>query len=997
MEGGEESYERFVPQDGTVEPATFRQLLPPMSSFIKIEQLGSGFEGTVFHVYHDENGIRKQEYTLKVLEPKEPPNALERRMEELRQLFQDDQAQHNNIIKHYGTFILNPPHCRGSTCLLMEYFNGKHASELLKYNTSPEKIFDWIEQALTGLDCLHSQGVAHRDIKPDNILHTINDKEKLCVKLVDFGMAKKSPNPESTYTTKIGRMDYWAPEMIPENNQRSYSTKVDIWALGVSIYSCIAGIQYWGAEFSEYIKQNPNFLSRIPFVSLQILLQRMLVSDPTQRFSADQLLQDPIMVAWNRIRNNWDQFFQAEETPTREEQIVLLDMIHPAVPKDNLIQVLGDISYIFAQDPLSIGLFISYGLIEKLLVLLKQAEYTFHRPDEDERFDFYDDFNSILGKEYITEKKDPIMYKGFRDGGMVLLFLDVLLQLEKYRENIIMKIICNDGLPAILARYVINPSVATACLTHLMKHKAASYILVHRHSVERVIYRVLTPLYEKNLLEDLIPNASATLIATLPFKFCPIELFLPFPALSANQTLFSRNSLKNFTSPTVFSPDLGWDREHWFKTQFKVNKLIRIAIARKVCTNKIFQPSTLPLTQYLYFHEDGPLCLSCACTAGCNLNNLPIRLIHGRCSNKGDDGQKYINYITEIFPMEGPNPLFNLPSPLNASAISYSKKDFLYYPKSHKWSSNGQSTRIFQDLGFEFPGQSQSPSQPTNIYFEVKIEQGPDNPHVFPDSFSVSTTDEGGHSYEPVDYAASNIGRIVVGFSTFLNILDMDSNPPKFDGCSTNQLGYHSNGFFFHGDTNPYGSAPRFFAGDVVGCGIYGDLLYFTLNGNLLPFRKQASFPAGTQLYATVSSHNNLSVKFRFQSPFKFDPSVKLFTKQITKSQILRKHCDSATALSMYTNVKRFLPVIFVKVGNSEKKYEVTSYHHLMVEIETLKKTVNLSDDAYFEISGEQYPLNKVIQSQIQIPSFTRLYAQPQTQSVVLQANQQESPKIQDS
>ncbi|KAL9124034.1 MAG: hypothetical protein Q9217_006594 [Psora testacea] len=83
-------------------------------------------------------------------------------------------------------------------------------------------------QGLQALEYLHSQSppLAHRDIKPDNIL--VRSRIPFVVKLVDFGLAKN----DSTFKTFCGTNEYAAPEIWEHCH---YTTMVDIWSLGVVV------------------------------------------------------------------------------------------------------------------------------------------------------------------------------------------------------------------------------------------------------------------------------------------------------------------------------------------------------------------------------------------------------------------------------------------------------------------------------------------------------------------------------------------------------------------------------------------------------------------------------------------------------------------------------------------------------------------------------------------------------------------------------------------
>ncbi|KAL1561736.1 Phosphoenolpyruvate carboxylase kinase 4 [Salvia divinorum] len=139
----------------------------------------------------------------------------------------------------------------------------------------------------------HNHGIAHRDIKPDNIL--FNSYNEL--KLADFGSAECFGSG-GLMSGIVGTPYYVAPEVLAG---RDYNETVDVWSAGVILYIMLAGIPPFYGEstqeiFEAVLRANLRFPRKV-FSSVSAeakdLLRRMLCKDVSRRFSAEQVLRHP--------------------------------------------------------------------------------------------------------------------------------------------------------------------------------------------------------------------------------------------------------------------------------------------------------------------------------------------------------------------------------------------------------------------------------------------------------------------------------------------------------------------------------------------------------------------------------------------------------------------------------------------------------------------------------------------------------------------------------
>ncbi len=123
--------------------------------------------------------------------------------------------------------------------LAMEYVPGRTLRELLRERgrLSPRDALDIIEGVLAGLAAAHEAGIAHRDVKPENVLLTKNN----LVKVADFGLARAAAATGRTKSGMIiGTAAYLAPEQVSRNTS---DARTDVYAAGIMLFELLTGTQ----------------------------------------------------------------------------------------------------------------------------------------------------------------------------------------------------------------------------------------------------------------------------------------------------------------------------------------------------------------------------------------------------------------------------------------------------------------------------------------------------------------------------------------------------------------------------------------------------------------------------------------------------------------------------------------------------------------------------------------------------------------------------------
>jgi serine/threonine protein kinase len=114
-----------------------------------------------------------------------------------------------------------------------QYTRGDLLDFVIANTLSKEAIARMARQVLRALHYFHSNGFAHRDVKPDNILLTGNDAIP-DAHLGDLGYAaERTEAAGGMFLDQVGSKPYMAPELLLN---RPYTEAVDMWAFGVLLF-----------------------------------------------------------------------------------------------------------------------------------------------------------------------------------------------------------------------------------------------------------------------------------------------------------------------------------------------------------------------------------------------------------------------------------------------------------------------------------------------------------------------------------------------------------------------------------------------------------------------------------------------------------------------------------------------------------------------------------------------------------------------------------------
>jgi len=208
----------------------------------------------------------------------------------------------------------------GSFYYVMELLQGLDLNQIVtRFGPQPaERVAMLLRQACRSLAEAHARGLVHRDIKPANLFVARLGSEFDYLKVLDFGIVKDQPGPESTMLTAQGVVQgtpaFMAPELVFAD--RGIDGRSDLYSLACAAYWALTGQLVFAANTPEQMLLHhaqtppvpPSQISELPVSpELELIIMRCLAKTPENRSGSAleleaELARVPFSHPWTQER-----------------------------------------------------------------------------------------------------------------------------------------------------------------------------------------------------------------------------------------------------------------------------------------------------------------------------------------------------------------------------------------------------------------------------------------------------------------------------------------------------------------------------------------------------------------------------------------------------------------------------------------------------------------------------------------------------------------------
>lgn len=269
-------------------------------------QIGRGGMGRIYKALHLHTD---RVVAIKVLLPQ---LASDRRVV---RLFQEEAKAASALVHQNTVQILDFGVTReGQSFLVMDYIEGVSFESILRRDRhlSIDRFYSIFEQVCDALIAAHAKDIIHCDIKPSNIVLLPNSIGFDTVKLIDFGLAKILPPPQSSIQAQLtdsfevsGSPAYMSPEQCRGGKLDARS---DLYSLGCVMYEALTGQQAAGGScamecIARHLQEMPPRFEqscpdrRVP-KALEHIVFALLQKMPEARFQTARQVKNALAVSY---------------------------------------------------------------------------------------------------------------------------------------------------------------------------------------------------------------------------------------------------------------------------------------------------------------------------------------------------------------------------------------------------------------------------------------------------------------------------------------------------------------------------------------------------------------------------------------------------------------------------------------------------------------------------------------------------------------------------
>ena len=285
-------------QDFIIEtPIEIEELDPTTGTIIKYERgkfLGKGGFAKCYELKRVDNG---RIYAAKIIDKQGLYNG--RSKKKLINEIKIHKKLNNSNIVGFEKFFED----KDNVYILLELCSNQTLRELVKRRKrlNELEVQCYTLQIIRALKYLHNHRIIHRDLKLGNLFLT----SKLELKLGDFGLAAKLEYDGQRRKTVCGTPNYVAPEILEKKNGHSY--EVDIWSLGIVIYTMLFGVPPFDANDEKIIYKKIKMNSYKFPDSIKVensakkLISSLLNLDPSKRPSLDSIIEHDFFKIYHSV------------------------------------------------------------------------------------------------------------------------------------------------------------------------------------------------------------------------------------------------------------------------------------------------------------------------------------------------------------------------------------------------------------------------------------------------------------------------------------------------------------------------------------------------------------------------------------------------------------------------------------------------------------------------------------------------------------------------